>query len=104
MVGDSDPDTKKGMSRAQEACRVTVQKDPCWRESKLSLKCLDDNSYNKSLCQAEFENYKQCKTFWNQVSWARRKEGRFPLVPESEEERAAFKMKYRETRKIPTEV
>ena len=46
---------------AQNACRVTTQKDPCWRENKISMKCLDDNDYNKGFCQVEFENYKNCK-------------------------------------------
>ena len=30
--------------------------------------------YDKGKCQAEFENYRSCKGFWNSVSWARRKE------------------------------
>jgi len=89
---------------AQKACQVTTSKDPCWRENKISMKCLDDNDYNKSFCQAEFENYKSCKGFWNSVYWQRKRAGLSPLVPETEEERTAFKMKYRETGKIPTEL
>ena len=92
----------RGIRKQEEACRVTREKDPCWRENKQSMKCLDDNDYNKSMCKVEFENYKTCKGFWNQVSWARRREGRYPLVPATEEERALFKRKYRETGKIPT--
>ena len=92
------------MGKAQEACRVTHQKDPCWRESKISMKCIEDNNYDKSMCQVEFENYKTCKGFWTSVSWARRREGKYPLIPETEEERTAFKRKYKETGKIPTDV
>ena len=42
--------------------------------------------------------------FWNSVLWQRRRAGLYPLVPDTEEERAAFKQKYRETGKIPTEL
>ena len=52
----------------------------------------------------EFENYRNCKGFWNSVSWARKKEGLYPLIPESEEERGAFRKSYIETGKIPTKV
>jgi len=97
-------DIQEKMGKAQDACRVTNTKDPCWRESKLSMKCLDDNGYNKSMCQIEFENYRNCKGFWNSVSWARKRQGLYPLIPETEEERKAFKIKYAETGKVPTEV
>jgi len=83
---------------------VTNMKDPCWRESKVSLACLDENGYDKGKCQREFENYRNCKGFWNSVSWARKREGLYPLTPESEEERKAFKAKYAQTREIPTTV
>ena len=74
--------------------------------------------YDKGKCQTEFENYRSCKGFWNSVSWARRREvgftsiylnfiasnfqGLYPLVPISEEERAAFKRQYARTGTIPT--
>ena len=105
---------------AQKACKVTTQKvrlettiqlihnisgqDPCWRENRMSMKCLDDSNYNKSLCQVEFENYNKCKAFWNTISWARRRAGKYPLIPETDEERAKYKQIYRETGTIPTEV
>ena len=92
------------MGKAQEACRVTSTKDPCWQENKMSMDCLDQNGFVKQLCQVEFENYKKCKGFWNSVSWARKRRGLYPLIPETEEERKAFKMKFKETREIPTEI
>ena len=172
-------------------CRINRGKDPCWKENKLSMRCLDENGdhqsirvlilpnnlsiisfwklnffidYDKGKCQAEFENYRSCKGFWNSVSWARRKEvgfistyyllpprdphpyvkdpilvaegpyfiqiwvpismlvptvlnfylsvffiapnfqGLYPLVPVSEEERAAFKRQYARTGTIPTTI
>jgi len=86
----------------KEASQINRGKDPCWRENKLSMRCLDENDYDKGKCQAEFENYRTCKGFWNSVSWARRKEGLYPLVPVSEEERSAFKRQYARTGTIPT--
>lgn len=92
------------MGKSKEATRVSSDKDPCWRERKKSMDCLSENSYDRACCQAEFENYKQCKGFWVDVRWSRKKAGLYPLVPESEEERRAFKMKYAETGEVPTEV
>lgn len=34
------------------------------QEQKLSLKCLQDNFGDKTKCEPEVENYKDCKTFW----------------------------------------
>ena len=108
------------ISSAQKACKVTVQKvssdiiyfvflhfncqDPCWKENKRSMKCLDENDYIKGKCQKEFENYNNCKAFWNSIYWARKRAGKYPFLPESEEERDLYKQKYRETGKIPTEL
>ena len=92
------------MGKAQDASQVTQNKDPCWKEHKISLNCLDENGYDKSLCQREFENYRNCKGFWNNVSWTRKKYGLYPLVPQSEEERMAFIKKYKLTGQVPSEV
>ena len=92
------------MGKAQNACQVTATKDPCWRENKLSMDCLDKNGYVKQFCQKEFENYRQCKGFWNSVTWARKRKGLYPLLPETEEERNLLKLKFKETGEIPTEL
>ena len=92
------------MGKAQDACQVNKTKDPCWFENKLSMSCLNNNEYNKQLCSKEFENYKRCKGFWNSVAWARRRKGLYPLVPEMEKDRIAFKSKFKETGEIPTEI
>jgi len=89
------------MGKAQDACRVTTDKDPCWKESKMSMNCLSDNGFDKSQCIAYFENYKKCKTFWMEVKFARRNAGIYPAVPTTDEERAAFKAKYLKTGEIP---
>jgi hypothetical protein len=43
-------------------------KDPCTNESQKSMQCLSDNNYDKSACETHFENYRECKKFWGQVT------------------------------------
>ncbi|KDN43918.1 hypothetical protein K437DRAFT_225307 [Tilletiaria anomala UBC 951] len=38
--------------------------DPCAHAAKASMKCLEDNSYDRSKCTEMFENYKECKKAW----------------------------------------
>jgi len=90
------------MGKSQEACQVTQIKNPCWKENIASHKCIDDNNYDKSKCNLQFDNYNACKKFWGSVYYARKREGLYPYVPESEEERTAFKLKYKQTGQIPT--
>lgn len=81
--------------------KVTSEKDPCSVESLKSMKCLSDNNYDKSACQQQFDNYKECKKFWGQVRLARRANGIYPYMP-PEKDRAAMKIKYIKTGTIPT--
>ncbi|XP_023346379.1 coiled-coil-helix-coiled-coil-helix domain-containing protein 7 [Eurytemora carolleeae] len=92
------------MGKSWDASRITENKDPCWKESKLSMSCISDNGFDKSKCTLQFENYKSCKTFWMNVKFARRRQGLYPLVPETEAERNLFREKYRETGEIPARV
>ena len=39
----------------------------------LSSNCVI-SAFNKGKCQGEFENYRNCKGFWNSVQLARQKE------------------------------
>jgi len=92
------------MGKSQDACQVNKSKEPCWKERGMSMQCLSDNGFDKSQCGAYFENYKNCKTFWMEVKFARRREGLYPLVPTDEEERAKFRQQYRQTGEIPLKV
>ncbi|KAH9461858.1 hypothetical protein MJO28_003373 [Puccinia striiformis f. sp. tritici] len=38
--------------------------DPCQAARKASLKCLDRNNYDKSLCYDYFEVYRECQKRW----------------------------------------
>ncbi|PWN97844.1 hypothetical protein FA09DRAFT_338822 [Tilletiopsis washingtonensis] len=38
--------------------------DPCAKASKLSMKCLEDNAYDRTKCTEAFNNYRECKKAW----------------------------------------
>ncbi|XP_026462246.1 coiled-coil-helix-coiled-coil-helix domain-containing protein 7-like [Ctenocephalides felis] len=57
------------------------ENNPCLKEHNLSLKCLNDNNYKHDACEAHFENYKQCKAFWNKIKSERRRQGIRPTLP-----------------------
>ncbi|OQR67863.1 coiled-coil-helix-coiled-coil-helix domain-containing protein 7-like [Tropilaelaps mercedesae] len=40
------------------------KKNPCFHEHNQSLRCLDQNGYDKDKCENHFANYKFCKDFW----------------------------------------
>ncbi|XP_054607343.1 coiled-coil-helix-coiled-coil-helix domain-containing protein 7 isoform X1 [Nothobranchius furzeri] len=38
--------------------------NPCLEEGDASQKCLDSYNYDKSLCSAYFQRYKDCRKYW----------------------------------------
>lgn len=40
--------------------------DPCEESSKLSMKCLELNNYDRDLCHEYFDAYRECKKQWLQ--------------------------------------
>ncbi|XP_076180135.1 coiled-coil-helix-coiled-coil-helix domain-containing protein 7 isoform X3 [Ptiloglossa arizonensis] len=38
--------------------------NPCLKEHNLSLMCLDKNDYKPENCEVYFQNYNNCKKFW----------------------------------------
>ncbi|GIY83394.1 uncharacterized protein CEXT_681121 [Caerostris extrusa] len=67
--------------------------NPCVKERDLSLKCLDEFYYARRKCQPFFDNYNNCRKFWNFVTKERRKEGIKPYIPPPEE-REQLKTEY----------
>lgn len=55
--------------------------NPCMEESKASMKCLDENNYDKGRCKMYFEAYKECKKAWNERKATRRRQGLPPNDP-----------------------
>lgn len=81
--------------RAQSANNAVNRErnNPCLKEQKLSLQCLEDNGYDYDKCRLQFENFKTCKGFWLAVARDRRRKGIQPEVPPPEE-RDAIKREY----------
>ena len=71
------------LNMAQDGLRrwTDLKTNPCVEESNASLKCLDENNYNKSKCRAYFEAYKECKRAWNERKAKRRRQGLNPNDP-----------------------
>ncbi|KAL3868622.1 hypothetical protein ACJMK2_041415 [Sinanodonta woodiana] len=61
------------------------EKNPCLREHNMSLKCLNDNYFDKTKCEAYFENYRRCKKFWGKIEMERRWKGIKPAMPSYDE-------------------
>ncbi|KAI8053374.1 hypothetical protein BDF22DRAFT_743301 [Syncephalis plumigaleata] len=43
---------------------VTLFMDPCAKQSKESLRCIEENPGDKGKCNAYFEAYRDCKKIW----------------------------------------
>ncbi|KAK3596782.1 hypothetical protein CHS0354_038784 [Potamilus streckersoni] len=54
-------------------------------EHQMSLKCLDENYYDKNKCEAYFENYRRCKKFWGKIQRERGRKGIKPVMPPYDE-------------------
>lgn len=59
--------------------------NPCLKEHKMSLDCLDRNGYKHDKCGLQFANYKACREFWNRVQAERRRQGIYPYLPYPED-------------------
>uniref|UniRef100_A0A671XEM7 Coiled-coil-helix-coiled-coil-helix domain-containing protein 7 n=3 Tax=Sparus aurata TaxID=8175 RepID=A0A671XEM7_SPAAU len=59
--------------------------NPCIEESDASQKCLDAYNYDKSMCSAYFQRYKNCRKYWHNIMLERRREGVKPDMPTAAE-------------------
>ncbi|XP_029005261.1 coiled-coil-helix-coiled-coil-helix domain-containing protein 7 [Betta splendens] len=59
--------------------------NPCIDESKNSQKCLDAYNYDKSLCSAYFQRYKNCRKYWHNIMMQRKRDGIKPDMPTAAE-------------------
>ncbi|BET03305.1 coiled-coil-helix-coiled-coil-helix domain containing 7 [Nesidiocoris tenuis] len=76
-----------------------AENNPCYKESKQSLKCLSDNNYDHDACQLHFQNYRSCREFWTEVQRLRNRKGISPTMP-SIEERKQIQEIYKKSGKI----
>lgn len=59
--------------------------NPCIEESDASQKCLNAYNYDKSMCSAYFQNYKNCRKYWHNIMLQRRRNGVTPDMPTAAE-------------------
>lgn len=88
MTGASSMRTQSFENAAEQR-----NNNPCFKEQKLSMKCLEDNGYDYDKCQAYFANFKACKGFWLAIVKDRRRKGIHPALPPLEE-RDSIKQEY----------
>ncbi|XP_025415468.1 coiled-coil-helix-coiled-coil-helix domain-containing protein 7 [Sipha flava] len=67
--------------------------NPCLQEQKISLKCLQEHFGDKTKCDPQIENYKDCKTFWYNICKERKANNIKPVLPPLEE-RIKIKKEY----------
>lgn len=59
-----EPSTPKDFNDKFKAKETTKYMNPCALEEKASMKCLDENNYDKRQCDYYFMQYKECKKKW----------------------------------------
>ncbi|KAB7504434.1 Coiled-coil-helix-coiled-coil-helix domain-containing protein 7 [Armadillidium nasatum] len=84
----------KRQARSENATKMMDHsKNPCIHEQKLSMKCLNDNNFDKESCYEFFDNYNKCKDFWGAIQLDRRRKRIRPYLPPVEE-RETIKKEY----------
>lgn len=59
--------------------------NPCLEETNASSKCMDYYNYDRNMCSAYFQNYKNCRKYWHNVMVQRRRDGVKPEMPTAAE-------------------
>ncbi|KAM9332254.1 coiled-coil-helix-coiled-coil-helix domain-containing protein 7 [Pholidichthys leucotaenia] len=59
--------------------------NPCIEESDASQRCLNAHNYDKAMCSAYFQRYKNCRKYWHNVMVQRRRDGVRPNMPAAAE-------------------
>lgn len=59
--------------------------NPCLQETQDSHKCMEHYNYDRNMCSAYFQNYKNCRKYWHNVMVQRRRDGVKPEMPTAAE-------------------
>ncbi|XP_062935908.1 coiled-coil-helix-coiled-coil-helix domain-containing protein 7 isoform X1 [Cynocephalus volans] len=81
------------MQRSKKTVRMPVvmrrlrdpDVNPCLSESDASIRCMNENNYNRERCSVYFLKYKNCRRFWHSVMIQRRRNGVNPPMPTAAE-------------------
>ncbi|XP_069127275.1 coiled-coil-helix-coiled-coil-helix domain-containing protein 7-like [Argopecten irradians] len=85
MASSSTHDEKTDLEQKRGPSAFTADhsvNSACLVESKISLDCIARHNYaDNNKCEPEFQNYRNCKKFWNKVQWRRFWKGQRPTLP-----------------------
>ncbi|XP_068202473.1 coiled-coil-helix-coiled-coil-helix domain-containing protein 7 isoform X2 [Palaemon carinicauda] len=96
VLGEPSKTEEERLKNIERTTKVLHdEKNPCIKEHTMSLKCLEDNDYDRNKCGWHFENYKKCQDFWSEIRVQRRRAGIKPNLPPVEE-RDEIKREYLE--------
>ncbi|KAF9300331.1 Mitochondrial copper homeostasis protein [Mortierella antarctica] len=62
-ITTSDAELKE-FNKEYNAKAQSQYMDPCRAQTKASMKCMDDNNYDKKRCTRFFKDYTDCKKKW----------------------------------------
>ncbi|XP_053989456.1 coiled-coil-helix-coiled-coil-helix domain-containing protein 7 [Hylaeus volcanicus] len=95
IMNNLSPSERVNKRKEEKELQRKVQEmdNPCLKEHYLSLGCLEKNYYVHKKCVLYFENYKNCKIFWNKVKVDRKLHGITPHLP-LPEDRSKIKAEY----------
>ncbi|CAO1638641.1 unnamed protein product [Sympodiomycopsis kandeliae] len=57
----SEPQDWLPIMRSKQTSKYT---DPCAHAAKASMKCMEDNQYDRGKCMRQFQDYRDCKKTW----------------------------------------
>ena len=86
--------SRKQLRKGNPSKHSDDEKNPCQKEHEQSLACLSENAYDRDKCSKSFQNYKNCRDFWRNVTQDRERKGIKPYLP-LPEDRNAIKKEYR---------
>jgi len=91
MLTDKDKGQREKIRK--DSRYASQERNPCLKESEMSLQCMNDSDYDRDKCTLQFMNYRNCLDFWTMIRRDRRKLGISPDLPPLEE-RAQIRAEY----------
>lgn len=70
-----DNPTDKSHKKAFKAKEPSQFYDPCAEASRMSLKCMERNNFDRDKCMEYFHAYRECKKDWQERRKKDRREG-----------------------------
>ncbi|KAF8933835.1 hypothetical protein EDD21DRAFT_363820 [Dissophora ornata] len=82
-IRTSDEELKQ-FNRGYHAKAQSQYMDPCQAQTKASMKCMDENNYDKRRCTRFFKDYSDCKKKWLESLREERRKKNLGIVDDDE--------------------